>query len=95
MEPPFLLDTNICLYICQSKPEQVLHRFHNLRPGEAALSVITYGELPYGAANSAPTERWLCSDCGTLSNSFLRWPDRKKRPTTMERFAPNWSRKAR
>jgi tRNA(fMet)-specific endonuclease VapC len=32
---------------------EVLQRFHKLRPGEAALSVITYGELLYGAAKSA------------------------------------------
>jgi tRNA(fMet)-specific endonuclease VapC len=30
----------------------VLRRFRQLRPGEAALSVITYGELLYGAAKS-------------------------------------------
>ena len=53
MEPRYLLDTNICIYIRQSRPEQVLRRFRKLRPGEAALSVITYGELLYGAAKSA------------------------------------------
>ena len=53
MEPRYLLDTNICIYIRQKRPEEVLLRFRKLRPGEAALSVITYGELLYGAANSA------------------------------------------
>jgi tRNA(fMet)-specific endonuclease VapC len=53
MEPRYLLDTNICIYIRQEKPEQVLRRFRKLRPGEAVLSVITYGELLYGAAKSA------------------------------------------
>ncbi|HKH98140.1 MAG TPA: type II toxin-antitoxin system VapC family toxin [Candidatus Sulfotelmatobacter sp.] len=57
MEPRFLLDTNICIYIRQERPEQVLRRFRRLRPGEAALSVITYGELLYGAAKS--TQRAL------------------------------------
>ena len=52
MEPRFLLDTNICLYIRQKRPEEVLRRFRKLRPGEAALSVITYGELLNGAAKS-------------------------------------------
>jgi tRNA(fMet)-specific endonuclease VapC len=52
MEPRYLLDTNICIYIRQKRPEQVLRRFRKLRPGEAALSVITYGELLYGAAKS-------------------------------------------
>jgi len=52
MEPRYLLDTNICTYIRQKKPEEVLRRFRKLRPGEAGLSVITYGELLYGAAKS-------------------------------------------
>lgn len=52
MEPRYLLDTNICIYIRQRRPEEVLRRFRRLRPGEAALSVITYGELLYGAAKS-------------------------------------------
>ncbi|MGA8272322.1 MAG: type II toxin-antitoxin system VapC family toxin [Candidatus Sulfotelmatobacter sp.] len=53
MEARYLLDTNICIYIRQKKPDEVLRRFRNLRPGEAVLSVITYGELLYGAAKSA------------------------------------------
>lgn len=53
MEARYLLDTNICIYIRQKRPEEVLRRFRKLRPGEAALSVITYGELLYGAAKSA------------------------------------------
>jgi tRNA(fMet)-specific endonuclease VapC len=59
MEPRFLLDTNICIYIRQEKPQTVLRRFRRLRPGEAALSVITYGELIYGAANSSQREAAL------------------------------------
>lgn len=53
MEPRYLLDTNICIYIRQRGPDEVLRRFRKLRPGEAALSVITYGELLYGAAKSS------------------------------------------
>lgn len=52
MEPRFLLDTNICIYIRQKRPEEVLRRFRNLRTGEAAISVITYGELIFGATKS-------------------------------------------
>ena len=52
MEPRYLLDTNICIYIRQKRPEEVLRRFRKLRPGEAVLSVITYGELLDGAAKS-------------------------------------------
>ena len=52
MEPRYLLDTNICIYIRRKRPEELLRRFRKLRPGEAAISVITYGELLYGAAKS-------------------------------------------
>lgn len=58
MEARFLLDTNICIYIRQHKPPKVLERFGKLSPGEAVLSVVTYGELFYGAAKSQnPKER--------------------------------------
>lgn len=56
MEPRFLLDTNICIYIRQQRPETVLRRFRKLRHGDAALSVITYGELFFGAAKSTQPE---------------------------------------
>ena len=52
MEARYLLDTNICIHIQRNKPEGVLRRFQALRTGEAALSVITFGELLYGAAKS-------------------------------------------
>jgi tRNA(fMet)-specific endonuclease VapC len=52
MDTRYLLDTNICIYIRQKRPEEVLRRFRKLRPGEAGLSVVTYGELLYGAAKS-------------------------------------------
>ena len=52
MDTRFLLDTNICIYIRQQKPQQVLRRFSDLRAGEAAISVITYGELVFGANRS-------------------------------------------
>jgi tRNA(fMet)-specific endonuclease VapC len=53
MEARFLLDTNICIYIRRRKPEEVLRRFRTLKQGEAVLSVITFGELMYGAEKSA------------------------------------------
>jgi tRNA(fMet)-specific endonuclease VapC len=52
MECRFLLDTNICIYIRRRHPPQVITRFHQLKAGEAAFSVITYGELLYGAEKS-------------------------------------------
>ena len=53
MEPRFLLDTNICIYIGRKKPAEMLRRFRTLKAGEVALSVITFGELMYGAEKSA------------------------------------------
>lgn len=49
----YLLDTNICIYIRQKKSPEVMRQFDKLKPGEAAISVITYGELIYGAEKSA------------------------------------------
>lgn len=53
MEPRYLLDTNICIYIRQKRSPDLLHRFEKLRPGEAVISVITFGELLFGAEKSA------------------------------------------
>ena len=52
MAARYLLDTNICIYIKKQRPPEVLARFEKLKAGEALLSVITYGELLYGAAKS-------------------------------------------
>lgn len=52
MPPHYLLDTNICIYIQRQKPREVLARFQKLKPGDAAISVITWGELLYGAEKS-------------------------------------------
>lgn len=52
MDPRFLLDTNICIYIRRRRPPQILQQFGRLQVGEAAISVITFGELIYGAEKS-------------------------------------------
>jgi tRNA(fMet)-specific endonuclease VapC len=49
----YLLDTNICIHIQRKKPESVFRHFERIRQGEAAVSVVTYGELLYGANKSA------------------------------------------
>lgn len=50
--PRFLLDANICIYIARHRPPAVLARAARLAPGEAVISIITYGELHCGAARS-------------------------------------------
>ena len=57
----YLLDTNICIYIRKQKPERVSQRFHKVGFGEAAISVITYGELLYGANKSGQRARSLAT----------------------------------
>jgi tRNA(fMet)-specific endonuclease VapC len=57
MDARFLLDTNICIYIRRQRPPEVLTRFRRLKPGEAVLSVITFGELAYGVEKSQHREQ--------------------------------------
>lgn len=59
MTPRYLLDTNICIYIQRQKPREVLRRFEKLNPGDAVISVITWGELLYGAEKSRQRKRAL------------------------------------
>jgi tRNA(fMet)-specific endonuclease VapC len=53
----FLLDTNICIYIARRHPPEVASRFERLRPGDVGMSMITYGELLFGAEKSQQPER--------------------------------------
>jgi tRNA(fMet)-specific endonuclease VapC len=48
-----LTDADICIYIRQKRPPELVRHFEELQPGEAAISVVTYGELLYGAEKSA------------------------------------------
>lgn len=51
--PRYLLDTNICIYIKNHRPPEVLARFSKLPHGKVAMSAITYGELCFGAEKSS------------------------------------------
>jgi tRNA(fMet)-specific endonuclease VapC len=53
MSPAYLLDTNICIYIHHERPAQVITRFRQLRSTDAVISVVTYGELLFGARKSS------------------------------------------
>jgi tRNA(fMet)-specific endonuclease VapC len=48
----YLFDTDICIYIVKRKPDAVLRRFRNLRPGDVGMSIVTYLELVYAAWKS-------------------------------------------
>ena len=62
METQFLFDTDTCIYIRQ-KRSAVAGRFANLRQGEAGVSLITFGELIYGAMKrgtfASERSKWL------------------------------------
>ncbi|MDD5240977.1 MAG: type II toxin-antitoxin system VapC family toxin [Sulfuricella sp.] len=48
----YLLDTNICIYIAKQRPPAVAKRFARLAAGTVGMSLITFGELRYGAEKS-------------------------------------------
>lgn len=52
----YLLDTNICIYIANKRPESVRARFESVLPNDIAISVVTLAELVYGAENSGRPE---------------------------------------
>ncbi len=57
----YLLDTDICIYITKHHPPHLRQRFEQARPGELAMSVITYGELRRGAEKSQWRDRALAT----------------------------------
>lgn len=57
--PTYLLDTNICIYIAKHNPPAVRARFQQHAAHELAMSVITLGELRFGAEKSQARERAL------------------------------------
>lgn len=47
-----LLDTNICIYIINNRPPEVLAHFKRYRLGDIGLSSVVAAELAYGVAKS-------------------------------------------
>ena len=48
----YLLDTNICIYVINHKPQQVFERFRQYQLGQLAVSSITASELAFGVEKS-------------------------------------------
>ncbi|NNK02645.1 MAG: type II toxin-antitoxin system VapC family toxin [Desulfatitalea sp.] len=48
----YLLDTNICIYIMNRRPSEIIHKFKKFDVGDIGVSIITVSELQYGAAKS-------------------------------------------
>jgi tRNA(fMet)-specific endonuclease VapC len=57
IRPRYLLDTDILIYIKRHHPADVRARMDQLPRGSAAMSVVTWGELMFGAAQSQQRDR--------------------------------------
>ena len=49
----YLLDTNICIYIINKNPKNVVKKLCSLNPRDIKISSVTVAELEYGASKSA------------------------------------------
>lgn len=49
---PYMLDTNICIYIMKKRPASVARRFAQCRFGDVVMSSITFAELWHGVVAS-------------------------------------------
>ena len=48
----FLIDTNICIYIMNNNPPEVIQKFKSMDLGQVGISSITVSELHYGVSKS-------------------------------------------
>jgi tRNA(fMet)-specific endonuclease VapC len=48
----YLLDTNICIYIVNKHPKNIVQRIEAYNPSDIKISAITIAEMEYGASKS-------------------------------------------
>ncbi len=48
----YLLDTNICIYCINNRPEEVIRKVKRHEPHQIKISTVTVAELEYGASKS-------------------------------------------
>lgn len=53
----YLLDTNICIFVINNRPEIVRRKMQGISVGDVGISSITVSELLYGVSKSAQVER--------------------------------------
>jgi tRNA(fMet)-specific endonuclease VapC len=63
----YLLDTNICIYIINKKPLNVLERLESVIEENVCISSITVAELQFGVYNSRNIEKNRISLTGFLA----------------------------
>ncbi|GAB4406934.1 MAG: tRNA(fMet)-specific endonuclease VapC [Rhodoferax sp.] len=53
----YMLDTNICIYLLDAHPPQVMQRFKTATLGQVLMSVVTYAELCHGVERCVGIDR--------------------------------------
>jgi tRNA(fMet)-specific endonuclease VapC len=53
MNPKYMLDTNICIYLMKHQPPEVRERFAACFVGDVVISAVTLAELEFGIARSS------------------------------------------
>jgi len=53
----YLIDTNICIYIMNERPAEVIRKFRQTNVGDIGISSITVSELQYGVSKSGHREK--------------------------------------
>ena len=53
MNPKYMLDTNICIYLMKHQPPEVRERFVACFVGDVVISAVTLAELEFGVACSS------------------------------------------
>lgn len=54
MNPKYMLDTNICIYLMKHQPPAVRERFAQCFVGDVVISAVTLAELELGIGCSSP-----------------------------------------
>lgn len=52
----YLIDTNICIYIMNNHPDNIINRFKQLELGDIGVSTVSISELQYGVSKSRHRE---------------------------------------
>lgn len=90
----YMLDTNICIYLINHRPEHVRVRFEAHEIGDVGISIVTAFELAYGVAkngskrNHAALEAFLLPlEIAPLDDSVI-WHYARLRATLEQRGKP-------
>ncbi len=68
----YMLDTNICIYLLDAHPPQVVQRFKAAVVGQIEMSVVTYAELCHGVERCVGADRAVAAK--SLARLVLRVP---------------------